>query len=50
MERNPRAGNKVAVPSKGVPPFKPGKELRERLNLPDVMGADLRIAVSACRL
>jgi integration host factor subunit beta len=30
--RNPRTGDEVKVPSKGVPYFKTGKELRERLN------------------
>ena len=30
--RNPRTGEPVDVPSKRVPYFKPGKEMRERLN------------------
>lgn len=30
--RNPRTGDSVAVPEKRVPYFKPGKEMRERLN------------------
>jgi integration host factor subunit beta len=30
--RNPRTGTSVAVPAKSVPYFKPGKEVRERLN------------------
>lgn len=30
--RNPRTGEKVDVPAKRVPYFKPGKEMRERLN------------------
>jgi len=30
--RNPRSGEAVSVPSKRVPYFKPGKEIRERLN------------------
>jgi len=30
--RNPRTGASVEVPSKRVPYFKPGKEIRERLN------------------
>jgi integration host factor subunit beta len=38
--RNPRTGNEVAVPDKAVLHFKPGKELRERLNLLDVTAAD----------
>ncbi len=31
--RNPRTGDAVAVASKRVPYFKPGKEMRERLNV-----------------
>ncbi len=30
--RNPKTGEAVAIPSKRVPHFKPGKELRERVN------------------
>ena len=30
--RNPRTGETVEVPGKRVPYFKPGKEMRERLN------------------
>ena len=30
--RNPRTGETVDVPGKRVPYFKPGKEMRERLN------------------
>ncbi|MDN3646785.1 integration host factor subunit beta [Pontixanthobacter aestiaquae] len=30
--RNPRTGETVQVPAKRVPYFKPGKEMRERLN------------------
>ena len=30
--RNPKSGEAVAVPSKYVPHFKPGKELKERVN------------------
>ncbi|WP_338241924.1 integration host factor subunit beta [Aurantiacibacter hainanensis] len=30
--RNPRTGEQVDVPAKRVPYFKPGKEMRERLN------------------
>jgi integration host factor subunit beta len=30
--RNPRTGEQVAVSGKSVPFFKPGKELRERVN------------------
>ena len=34
--RNPRTGAAVAVDAKRVPYFKPGKEMRERLNLGEV--------------
>jgi len=30
--RNPRTGESVEVPGKRVPYFKPGKEMRQRLN------------------
>ncbi len=30
--RNPRTGDKVILPAKYVPHFKPGKELREQVN------------------
>ncbi len=32
MGRNPRTGEKVAVPAKALPHFKAGKELRERVD------------------
>jgi integration host factor subunit beta len=32
MGRNPKTGVSVHVPAKYVPHFKPGKELRERVN------------------
>lgn len=32
MGRNPKTGAAVALPGKYVPHFKPGKELRERVN------------------
>ena len=32
--RNPKSGELVAVPEKVVPHFKPGKELRQRVNDP----------------
>ena len=32
--RNPRTGETVDVDAKRVPYFKPGKEMRQRLNLP----------------
>lgn len=31
--RNPRTGDTVSVPGKRVPYFKPGKEMRQRLNV-----------------
>ena len=34
MGRNPKSGDSVALPGKHVPHFKPGKELRERVNRP----------------
>ena len=34
--RNPRTGQSVDVGAKKVPYFKPGKEMRERLNLVEV--------------
>ena len=34
--RNPRTGEAVSVDAKRVPYFKPGKEMRERLNLQEV--------------
>jgi integration host factor subunit beta len=36
--RNPRTGASVDVNAKRVPYFKPGKEMRERLNLNDGSG------------
>ena len=32
MGRNPRSGEQVVIPEKLVPHFKPGKELRERVD------------------
>ena len=32
--RNPKTGDSVALPGKHVPHFKPGKDLRERVNQP----------------
>ena len=34
--RNPRTGEAVSVHAKRVPYFKPGKEMRERLNLQEI--------------
>jgi len=33
MGRNPKTGDAVVVPEKHVPHFKPGKELRERVDM-----------------
>ena len=33
LGRNPKTGDSVALPGKHVPHFKPGKELREKLNM-----------------
>lgn len=35
LGRNPKTGEKVEVPAKRIPYFKPGKELREMLNADD---------------
>ena len=35
MGRNPRTGTAVEVTAKKAPAFKPGKEMRERLNKPE---------------
>ncbi|WP_255349413.1 integration host factor subunit beta [Thioalkalivibrio sp. ALJ2] len=37
LGRNPKTGEGVALPGKHVPHFKPGKELRERVNSPAVV-------------
>ena len=36
LGRNPRTGESVQVDAKRVPYFKPGKEMRERLNITEV--------------
>ncbi len=36
LGRNPRTGESVQVDAKRVPYFKPGKEMRERLNIHEV--------------
>jgi len=41
LGRNPRTGQAVEVDAKRVPYFKPGKEMRERLNLQDAAAAEL---------
>ena len=40
--RNPKTGEKVEVPSKKIPYFKPGKELKELINQaePEAAGAE----------
>ena len=38
VDRNPKTGGSVSLPGKYVPHFKPGKELRERVN--DSMNKD----------
>ena len=40
LGRNPKTGEKVELEGKYVPHFKPGKELRDRVNLPllEVLG------------
>lgn len=43
MGRNPKSGDAVALRGKYVPHFKPGKELRERVN---VHAGDGRVALS----
>jgi integration host factor subunit beta len=47
--RNPKSGDKVMVPEKRVPHFKPGKQLRERVDATgeaDPVSQDLLIAVT----
>lgn len=38
--RNPKTGERVAVPEKAVPHFKAGTELRERVNAPPAKPKD----------
>lgn len=38
--RNPKTGEKVEVPSKQIPYFKPGKELKDLINVPDSSVSD----------
>ena len=40
--RNPKTGDAVALPGKHVPHFKPGKELRERVNGSTTVSDDAR--------
>ena len=46
LGRNPKTGEKVDLEGKYVPHFKPGKELRERVNL-GLLSEDTSGAVSA---
>ena len=45
--RNPRTGEAVDVDAKRVPYFKPGKEMRERLNLGEVTAESIEAAQPA---
>ena len=45
--RNPRTGDPVSVDAKRVPYFKPGKEMRERLNLGGVTASSRAGSVAA---
>ena len=45
--RNPRTGEAVEVSAKSVPYFKPGKELRERINKPAAVSARAAARVPA---
>lgn len=40
--RNPKTGESVSLPGKYVPHFKPGKELRERVDAARHQGAEIR--------
>lgn len=42
--RNPKSGDPVALPAKYVPHFKPGKELRERVNLGVETAPEIKLA------
>ncbi|MBX9607679.1 MAG: integration host factor subunit beta [Gammaproteobacteria bacterium] len=42
--RNPKSGDPVSLPAKYVPHFKPGKELRERVNLGAVTAPEIKLA------
>jgi integration host factor subunit beta len=43
--RNPKSGEQVLVPPKVVPHFKPGKELRERVDFPDEPSSSTAVQV-----
>ncbi len=38
MGRNPKTGESVSLPGKSIPHFKPGKELRERIEKSKIAG------------
>lgn len=40
LGRNPKTGDKVDVPSKRIPYFKPGKELKDLINAENVPAGD----------
>ena len=42
--RNPKSGDPVSLPAKYVPHFKPGKELRERVNLGAEHAPEIKLA------
>jgi integration host factor subunit beta len=42
--RNPKSGDPVSLPAKYVPHFKPGKELRERVNLGVATAPEIKLA------
>jgi len=44
--RNPKTGDRVDVPPKQVPYFKPGKDLKELINRDSSTGAPVQISVS----
>jgi len=48
MGRNPKSGDSVALAGKHVPHFKPGKELRDRVN--DAYQVELAIEADAPRM
>ncbi len=47
--RNPKTGESVALPGKHVPHFKPGKELRERVNAEAARAEASSLAPSSSR-
>lgn len=47
LGRNPKSGDPVSLPAKHVPHFKPGKELRERVNALDDATVERGRAASA---